>query len=243
MSLIIERILCGIVQRFISLIFTIKVDCKGKVFMFHQVTNNVMDWKDSEYCITSDAFTDFLEEVMKKYRIGHAEDLIENITMQEQYAFITFDDAYACVYNEAVPLLLEKNIPFTVFMTTDFIGKEGYMTREMIEILSRNTLCTIGAHGVSHKMFRKMPVDEAVSEIRNSKAVLSSITGKCINLFAFPYGSVLACSMRDVRLLQREGYKMGFSTIMAPLNSRSTKNKYFIPRYNINQKNYIQRVK
>lgn len=237
----IKRIICGIAQRFISLFFMVKNN--GKVFMFHQVTNNVMDWKDSEYCITVDAFMFFLEKVAKKYKVEHIGNLIESVTTSGPYAFITFDDAFACVYREAVPILLEKKIPFTVFMTSDLIDKEGYMTRDMIKSLSKNPLCTIGSHGKSHKMFRSMSDNEVIFEIRNSKAVLSSIVGKEINLFAFPYGSVFACSIKCASLLKKEGYKLGFSTIKAPINTRSIQNRYFIPRYNVNQKNYFRLVR
>lgn len=242
MERIVKRSVYGIMQRFMALFFSIKSSNAGKIFMFHQVTNDVTEWKDSEYCITTDAFCSFLNKAENRYKIEKTDNLIMKRTASDAYAFITFDDAFACVYNEAVPILLEKEIPFTVFLTTDLIGKEGYMTREMVETLSKTPLCTIGAHGVSHRMFRNMSDAEAISELRNSKKILSSIIGKSIELFAFPYGSLFACSRRDIKLLRGEGYKMGFSTIKAPLNKRSTRNKYFIPRYNVNQKNYFRVV-
>lgn len=239
----IKRIICGIVQRLISLLFTVGSNSKIKVFMFHQVTNNIVEWKDNEYCITADAFACFLEKALKKYKMEHIDNLIKSVKDLGTYAFVTFDDAYACVYSEAVPILLDKKIPFTLFLTLDFIDKEGYMTTDMIKELSKNPLCTIGAHGKSHKMFRNMSYDEAAFEIKNSKAVLSYITGREINLFAFPYGSIFACSMKSTAILKKEGYKLGFSTIKAPVNKRSIKNRYFIPRYNVNQNNYFRLVR
>ena len=38
---------------------------KIKVFMFHQVSYKIVDWKDNEYCITAVAFACFLEKAFK----------------------------------------------------------------------------------------------------------------------------------------------------------------------------------
>lgn len=45
-------------------------------------------------------------------------------------AAITFDDGYADVYHNAMPILLRKGMPFTVFVATDLIENQGLFAHD-----------------------------------------------------------------------------------------------------------------
>ena len=54
----------------------------------------------------------------------------------EQQVAITFDDAYESVYTNAAPLLHERDYPYTIFINTDAVGKQGYMTWQQLNGLA-----------------------------------------------------------------------------------------------------------
>ena len=63
-------------------------------------------------------------------------------------------------------------------------------------------------------------------------------------IFAFPYGSIYACTKESILFVQKSGYDMSFSTIAARCNRKwFEKNKWFLPRINVNEKNFIKVIR
>jgi len=110
---------------------------------------------------------------------------------------LTFDDAYESVYTEAWPLLKEKGLPFTLFVTTDALDDKtrGYMTWEQIRELAEHELVTIGNHTSDHGAMIPRPgesdrelaarIDDAL-DTANKR--IKEETGIEPDLFAHPYG-------------------------------------------------------
>ena len=48
-----------------------------------------------------------------------------NKPLPEKSVFITVDDAYTSFYKFAFPVLKKFNFPFSIFLSTDFISKDG----------------------------------------------------------------------------------------------------------------------
>src|ERR1700730_12735474 len=74
-----------------------------------------------------------------------------------RHVAVTFDDGFRTFYDCALPELIKRGIPATMFVITDAIGKtfgpEGYpeevMSLEQIRSLPEN-LITIGSHTMTH---------------------------------------------------------------------------------------------
>ena len=49
-------------------------------------------------------------------------------TLPEKPVIVTFDDGYEDNYTQALPLLEERGMKGEVYVVTNFIGKEGYLT-------------------------------------------------------------------------------------------------------------------
>ncbi len=62
------------------------------------------------------------------------------------------------------------------------------LSKEEIEKLSRSPFAQIGAHGHYHTNLTAIDFEDARDELRESKAILGSITGKKINTLAWPFG-------------------------------------------------------
>jgi peptidoglycan/xylan/chitin deacetylase (PgdA/CDA1 family) len=121
---------------------------------------------------------------------------------------ITFDDGYCDNLTVALPLLEKFQLPMTLFVTAGFLGRDGYLSREDVREISKHPLVTIGAHGLWHRHFNRLTSDEARFELTESRRLLAGITGKTVDLLAWPYGECNA----ELELLSAEcGYRASWS--------------------------------
>ena len=217
-----RRILSKVIHVFLTRISRFHKE-RGTIFMFHDVGGD-----DSySFNITVDEFKIFLDKISSRKVVP-----LSDMYKQEDGCFITFDDVPSSFYKNAYPILQEKKIPFTLFIATDLIGKDGFLSQAQIIELAKSPLCTVGSHGISHRMFYKKNKKEFLEELIESKLKLEQLINKEVEFFAFPYGSYFACGYRYKSLVLKY-YKYGFSTINATLSSSKLFKKYFLPRINV----------
>ena len=121
---------------------------------------------------------------------------------------ITFDDGYRDNLTIALPLLERFQLPITLFVTAGFLGRDGYLSREDLREISKHSLVTIGAHGLWHRHCNRLTSDEARFELTESRRLLAGITGKTVDLLAWPYGE---CNSELEQLSAECGYRASWS--------------------------------
>lgn len=229
-----QKILFGF-QRIIEY-FINKLESHGNILMFHSINDSIEEWKEPAFCISLETFSDLITKLEKVNIKFCAISNLSNKSKKNE-VYITFDDAYADVYNYAYPILKEKEIPFSIFISTKYIDKENYLSKKMIEDFSKDDLCTIGAHTINHPILRYCQSSEAYNEIYKGKSNLEKLINNSIDYFAFPYGSIYACSLFNIQQVRECGFKFAFSTLNSHINKYSILHKYFIPRLNVNEIN------
>jgi peptidoglycan/xylan/chitin deacetylase (PgdA/CDA1 family) len=121
---------------------------------------------------------------------------------------VTFDDGFRDNLTAALPLLEQYRTPATIFVTAGFVGREGYLTEGDVRELAAHPLITVGAHGLHHRHFARLTADEARHELRESRRVLEAITGRTVDLMAWPYGE---CNAELERMSAACGYRAAWS--------------------------------
>jgi peptidoglycan/xylan/chitin deacetylase (PgdA/CDA1 family) len=121
---------------------------------------------------------------------------------------ITFDDGFRDNLTVALPLLEKFRLPITLFVAAGFVGQDGYLSEDELREIARHPLVTIGAHGLWHRHFTRLSNDEARLELRESRSRLRSITGRKIDLMAWPYGE---CDPGLERMSEECGYRAAWS--------------------------------
>lgn len=103
---------------------------------------------------------------------------------------ITFDDGYRDNYEEAYPILQEFGFKGNFFVVTEFIdaGREGYMTWEMIEEMSRAGQ-RIESHSRTHPDLTTKSRDGLIWEILGSQETLAAHIGYKPRYFCYPGGT------------------------------------------------------
>ncbi len=84
------------------------------------------------------------------------------------------------------------------------------MSWEQIKTLTKEPLCTIGGHTVSHVALNKLSMEELDSEITNGMISIKSHTGYETKYFAYPYGSEKENGEREYNYIRNSNIKMAF---------------------------------
>lgn len=170
------------------------------ILMFHHVTNDQVDASPECKC-NVEHFTKVLEYLKNnRIKVVSINEALININkgILKGYAVITLDDGIDDTYKIAYPLLKFFNFPFIVYITFNYLDKKGYLTSEQVEILNKESLCTLGAHSLTHPVLRTAL--NAREEIVQSKQNLENILKKEVLHFAYPYGGPAAVSIRNIYL-------------------------------------------
>ena len=130
------------------------------------------------------------------------------ISREKLQISITFDDGYKDNLYVVAPILVKKKIPFTVFITSDFIRNKvnGFLLPEELRKLASIPGVTIGSHGRSHCHLTDCSEWELHREMSDSKHYLEDLIGQPVTSISYPYGDV------DIRVrdaTQEAGYEIG----------------------------------
>lgn len=209
------------------------------IYMFHQVNNDKNTWLDENVCITKDSFHRFIEMLQSESINFYPIEQLYLHLDDRSAVFLTFDDIFSDAYENALEYLENNKIPYTVFITQNYVGKHPFISEEQFLTLEQSNLCTIGYHTKNHPFMRELKGVDMKNEIENNTFHMNNKNNDAF--FAFPYGSVFACPKRSIIYVKKCGYSMAFSTIAARCNRRLfDKNRWFLPRINVNEKNYTK---
>jgi peptidoglycan/xylan/chitin deacetylase (PgdA/CDA1 family) len=126
-------------------------------------------------------------------------------------AAISFDDGLVSTAREGIPLLLDRGLPCSLFVSTGLLGKphpevSGAMIMTGAEVLELAAAgVEIGAHSVDHVRLDDLAYADALDQLRRSKAELEDLLGKPVASMAYPYGRT---SEQTVRAAREAGYEL-----------------------------------
>lgn len=105
-----------------------------------------------------------------------------------QPLFLTFDDGGVSASNVIAPLLEKYQWRGHFFMTTDCIGRQGFLTAEQLRELAREGH-VIGTHSSSHPtVMSALSRSELLREWSSSRARLEDILGARVEVASVPGG-------------------------------------------------------
>lgn len=154
---------------------------------------------------------------------------------------ITFDDALSSSFRNGVEELLRRGLPVLVFVPTGSLGRppgwirhlrhpavsDPVLSSDELSHYARRGVC-FGSHTVSHPHLSRVPDEQLVRELVDSRKELENILGGTVDMLAFPYGDY------DGKVLlhaQRAGYRTVFGSI--PERSTMALNGFLLTRVNV----------
>jgi peptidoglycan/xylan/chitin deacetylase (PgdA/CDA1 family) len=194
-----------------------------RVLFYHRVA----DEHPNDWTIATAAFATQIRWLRRRFDLVSLSEAQRRITAgrnQWPTACITFDDGYGDNCQSALPLLLRHEIPFTYFVSTDFVlnGRPfphdvaaGHPLRpntpEELRALAAAGV-EIGVHTRSHAdLGARLSHDQLVDEIAGAKHDLEDSIGCAVRHFAFPYGQHENLSQAAFRVAYEAGYESACS--------------------------------
>lgn len=197
------------------------------VLMYHMVTDAAIETPHRIF-VTRDTFRRhlavFRAKGMTTLGFRDLEDFREGrrplAEFPEKPLILTFDDGYENNLTNALPLLAGFGFRAVIYLLaqndlTRNSWDEGaspripLMTPAQRRELAASGVFEIGSHGFRHERLPAMTDDEAMRELRESKAALEKEFGIPVNSFAFTYGAV---DERSSDLAREAGYAYAINT-------------------------------
>ena len=148
----------------------------------------------------------------------------------EKKILITIDDGFQSFYQEAWPYLKKNNIPFILFVSTEPVGRNGYMTWDQIMEIENSKLGIIGHHSHSHEYLIDMTNEDFINDIETASKIFKKKLGYVPSIFSYPFGEY-SKFMKDY-IASKFTLAFGQHSGVIDLN----KDKFELPRFPINEK-------
>ncbi|MBU0858879.1 MAG: polysaccharide deacetylase family protein, partial [Alphaproteobacteria bacterium] len=122
---------------------------------------------------------------------------------------LTFDGGHRSIMENAAPLLLKNDLPFTIFIATDNTDRATteYMSWDDVKKLARNNLVTVGMHPATYQRLDNAPAAELLRQLNTARAAFRDNLGAEPRFFAYPFGEY-SKAYRDV--IEKQGFAAAF---------------------------------
>jgi len=153
-----------------------------------------------------------------------------NTSKSEKKILLTIDDAFSSFYENAWPYLKKNKIPFILFVSTEAVGKNGYMTWDEIKEIEKEKFVFLGNHSHSHEYLIDYNLKNFKHDIDESIKIFKNNIGYNPVFFSYPFGEY---SLEQKNYISKKfNYAFGQHSGVIDLN----KDKYELPRFPINEK-------
>ena len=167
-----------------------------------------------------------------KYNFYDPKNLEKNFSTPKikKEILITIDDAFSSFYDFAWPYLKKEKIPFILFVSTEAVGKNGYMTWNQIKELEKEKTVYIGNHSHTHNYLVDLENEDFTNDIDTASKIFNKKLGYNPIFFSYPFGEY---SSRIKKYISKN-FKFAFGQHSGVIDNN--KDRYELPRFPINEK-------
>ena len=153
-----------------------------------------------------------------------------NLPKKNKKILLTIDDAFSSFYEKAWPYLKENKIPFILFVSTEPVGKIGYMNWKQIKEVEKENFAFIGNHSHSHEYLIEYDFNKFKNDTEDSIKIFKNKIGYNPVFYSYPFGEY---SLQQKNFIKKKfEFAFGQHSGVIDLN----KDKYELPRFPINEK-------
>ncbi len=153
-----------------------------------------------------------------------------NTPKEKKVILITVDDGFTSFYENAWPFFKKRKIPFILFISTEAIGKYGYMNWDQIKEIENEKFAFIGNHSHSHEYLVGYNFNKFKKDIDTSIDIFKKNIGYNPIFFSYPFGEY-SLEQKEY-IASKFDFAFGQHSGIIDIN----KDKYELPRFPINEK-------
>lgn len=215
---------------------------KGEIWMLHRVTANK---SGVEAMMPFEISPAQLDKLLNQYQQrGYSFVSIDEVYYMHiskrypsnPFLCVTLDDGYLDNMVEALPIFQKYNCPFCIYVTSGFTDGIAdcwwypehdvpFMSADQLRQISQESLCTIGAHTITHPYLSKLSSDEKRHEIVASRQRMEEILGMPVYHFSYPLGDF---DKECIEIVRKAGFRT--ATMAWGGGVRSNSNMFTLPR-------------
>ncbi|SDE87163.1 polysaccharide deacetylase family protein [Sporomusa acidovorans] len=168
---------------------------------YHALSVSPQEFEEQMAYLAKNGFTTITPDQLMAY-LNHDREL------PEKPIIITFDDGYLDNYTNAYPVMKKYGFTATIFLVTNLVGHdERFMTWEQVQTMQQDGF-VFGSHTVSHIPLNKLPREQAMAELIDSRKEIEYRLGTKTRYFAYPTG---AYNSQVEEMVKQAGYKAAFT--------------------------------
>ena len=149
---------------------------------------------------------------------------------EKKKILITIDDGFKSFYDEAWPYLKKNKIPFILFVSTEPVGKYGYMTWDQIKEIDKSEIGYIGHHSHTHEYLIDMTEDEFIKDTKTATKIFKEKLGYVPPIYSYPFGEYSLFMKNYIS----KNFEIAFGQHSGVIDNN--KDKFELPRFPINEK-------
>ena len=235
-------LVASIIKLFIIIIlFSSNSNAEGNNIKYYSTDMGILSlmyhrFDEDKYPSTNIKMNVFKEQIKiiraLNYNFYDPGDLKTNfdVIKKEKKVLITIDDAFSSFYNIAWPYLKMEKIPFILFVSTEAIGKNGYMTWAQIKELESEPNVYIGNHSHSHEYLVDFKKNDFVKDIETASKIFINKIGYNPIFFSYPFGEYNS----SIKEYISKNFEFSFGQHSGVIDIN--KNQHELPRFPINEK-------
>lgn len=214
-----------------STVVPTKTSATVPIFMYHFILDNYGEYPDTENFLKPETLEEQLKYISENGYQTIFMDEMDDLYKYEKPVGLTFDDCFVYFYNNAFPLLKKYNQKATIFIITDYINGENYLTEEQLKEIADSGLVKIESHTKAHKYLDEMTYEEQLEQAIGSKERLEAITGQKVTVYCYPSGRFNSTTIDIIK----DYYDFGLEMLGGVCNTDTLVDNYHITRIYANR--------
>ena len=205
------------------------------ILMYHSVTAI----SDDPYSVSVDAFREQVSWLSEGgFDVVPLSFLLRSIQAREtailkKKVVMTFDDGYQDFADNALPILLDRGVPATVFLVTEMLGGRAswnesgpdkrLMSEDDVRFIKANGI-SLGSHTATHARLTHLSKEEVQQQLGDSRDRLTDL-GESFYAFSYPWGE---WSRQVADAVKAAGYECALA--VGEQTRLAAPNAYCLPR-------------
>lgn len=194
------------------------------ILQYHHVSTDM----PKSTSVTPEVFAEHMALLAANYNVVSLDDALikikNNQALPDKAVAITFDDGYSNILENAHPILIKHNFPYTIFINPALIG-ESRSQLTWSEVKSMQPLAIFANHTLDHAHLLEKYGNEnqaqwlarVMRDVKQAESIIEENVGYSKKWLAYPYGEY---NLTLKKALLDDGY-IGFGQHSGPISAFS----------------------